>query len=302
MTGSEKSAALEDLMVAMDVVDTLRHRQQLVDRELDTDGRRKRLIEKLREIYESQGLEVTDAMLEEGVLALEEDRFQYTPPKRGISYWFALIYVRRDEWLRPFLLGLGLILIAWALYYTFAVQPIKQAQAALPAALATQFDRLLSSTEDQTAISQATLLNQTGKTALANREYDKTETVIDQLTALRTQIQTRYQIRIVQRPGELSGVWRVPDVNTQARNYYLIVEAIDGSGQTMTLPIVSEETGKTSLVNRWGVRVDADIFQRVANDKRDDGIIQNRVIGSKNTGELIPEYRIPTLDGNITDW
>jgi len=59
-------------MLAMDVVDTLRHRQQLVDRELDAEARRERLVEKLREIYASQGLNVTDEMLEEGVRALEE--------------------------------------------------------------------------------------------------------------------------------------------------------------------------------------------------------------------------------------
>ena len=73
---------LDDLMVAMDVVDTLRHRDELVKRELDTEGRRARLIKKLREIYTAQGINVTDHLLEEGVRSLEEDRFVYEPPRK----------------------------------------------------------------------------------------------------------------------------------------------------------------------------------------------------------------------------
>ena len=53
-------APLEDVMLAMDVVDTLRHRQGLVERELSAGDRRTRLIEQLRDTYHSQGIEVTD--------------------------------------------------------------------------------------------------------------------------------------------------------------------------------------------------------------------------------------------------
>jgi len=42
-TNGGDKAPLEDLMAAMDVVDTLRHDQSLAERELDGDGRRERL-------------------------------------------------------------------------------------------------------------------------------------------------------------------------------------------------------------------------------------------------------------------
>ena len=42
-------APLDDVMLAMDVVDTLRHRQDLVARELDVETRERQLVEKLRE-------------------------------------------------------------------------------------------------------------------------------------------------------------------------------------------------------------------------------------------------------------
>ena len=127
-----KSAPLEDLMVAMDVVDTLRHRQQLIDRELDSEGRRERLIAKLREIYRGQGIEVSDQVLADGVRALEEDRFRYSPPQKTFATHLAQIYVRRDKWIGPVLLLLLMLFGLWLAYYLIAVWPGKSARAALP--------------------------------------------------------------------------------------------------------------------------------------------------------------------------
>ncbi len=45
------SAPLDEVMLAMDVVDTLRHRQDLVARELEGVTREQQLIEKLRAVY-----------------------------------------------------------------------------------------------------------------------------------------------------------------------------------------------------------------------------------------------------------
>ena len=77
--------SLDDIMLSMDVVDTLRHRQHLIERELNSEERDQKLIERLREIYTSQGMEVTDEILAAGVAALKEDRFVYTPPKESLK-------------------------------------------------------------------------------------------------------------------------------------------------------------------------------------------------------------------------
>jgi hypothetical protein len=42
-------------MLAMDVVDTLRHRERLVERELNEEVREEQLIDRLRTLYKSQG-------------------------------------------------------------------------------------------------------------------------------------------------------------------------------------------------------------------------------------------------------
>ena len=51
---------LDDVMLAMDVVDTLRRRERMVARELDEHGRAEDLKQRLRRIYAQQGLDVPD--------------------------------------------------------------------------------------------------------------------------------------------------------------------------------------------------------------------------------------------------
>jgi hypothetical protein len=80
-----EKAPLNDVMLAMDVVDTLRHNQDLVARELNGEAREAQLIERLRALYHQQGIDVSDAILREGVAALGESRFIYEPPKPSLG-------------------------------------------------------------------------------------------------------------------------------------------------------------------------------------------------------------------------
>ena len=68
------------------------------------------------------------------------------------------------------------------------------------------------------------------------------------------------------------------------------------------MPIKSEEDGKTARVKEWGLRVDEATYNGVAADKRDDGIIQMDVVGSKQRGHLNPEYSVATTGAAITKW
>lgn len=88
----------------------------------------------------------------------------------------------------------------------------------------------------------------------------------------------------VSRAGESTGVWRRPPHGSQARNYYLIVEAITPQGEKLSLPIRNEETGTVETVSKFGVRVPQDTFETVARDKRDDGIVQKNRFGEKRRG------------------
>ena len=302
VTAGAHEAPLEDLMVAMDVVDTIRHRQLIVERELNADGRRERLIERLREIYTQQGIEVTDAALEAGVDALEQERFAYTPTPGGFSTLLAKFYVRRGRWLGPFLIVFALALFAWTTWY-FAVQlPRDRFEAELPARIEATHARAIEWSRSDAAEARANELLAAAQRSIRIGAFDAAEATHGELEALLAELELSYEIRIVSRPNELSGVWRVPDFNPEARNYYLIVEAVDAQGNILQRRVRNEEDGRYYEVRKWGVRVDEATFEAVAADKRDDGIIEDYVLGRKAAGKLEPEYRVPTTAAVITEW
>jgi uncharacterized protein (DUF2164 family) len=289
---------LDEVMLAMDVVDTLRRRERLVTRELDAEGRAQDLKERLRKIYHAQGIEVSDHILEEGVAALKEDRFVYRPPPEGLGVKLARIYVTRGRWGKWVLGGVGALLIALAVNYFVFVAP----DAALPDELSAAHAQVVEIAKSDDVREGAERLLNAGKVALGNRDQGAARAALRSLEDMRTGLEQEYSLRIVNRPGEQSGVWRVPDINTRARNYYIVVEAIDPTGRVLTVPITNEETGKTERVSKWGLRVDEQTFRQVARDKQDNGIIERDRFGYKSRGHLAPEYEMRTTGGAITQW
>jgi hypothetical protein len=301
---------LDDVMMSMDVVDTLRHDQRIAEREINDETRRAQLIARLREIYHGQGIEVPDSILEEGVQALEERRFVYEPPPPSLSVTLARLYVTRGHWgkaLGVFLLAAGILWFSWNAFYAW---PRAREEAAvrteLTQLLPEQLNKLHAAIAAETASTEvdarAQQLRDAGLAAAASGKAAPAREAVAGLTALHDELMLVYDIRIVSRPGELSGLWRIPRVNPRARNYYLIVEAINPAGRLLELPITNEETGRSEMVKKWAVRVSEAAFSTIQADKRDDGIIQRAVIGSKRRGELEPQWRLETLGATLTQW
>jgi hypothetical protein len=304
------SPKLDDLMLAMDVVDTLRHDQRLVERELSLGYSDEALIQRLREIYKSQGIEVPDRVLEEGVKALREKRFSYEPSKPGFARNLALLWINRA---RVGQIALGVftaVAIAAALYHLAVVRPREIAEAnarqeisdVLPKALESGNAEVSRVAKVDPARTYAAQLVSDGRAALARGDVAAARKANADLTALLNDLRLEFDLRIVNRPGEASGVWRKPMINPQGRNYYLIVEAIAPDGRALQRPILNEETGVTSVVQKWGIRMNNDVFQQVLADKRDDGIIQRNLVGKKKPGYLDVDYVTPVLGGTITKW
>ncbi len=305
-----KTEKLDDVLLAMDVVDTLRHREQLVLRELDSEGREKELIERLREIYHAQGIEVPDRILKDGVKALQEDRFTYTPPKPSLSVQLARIYVSRDRWRKP-VLGAAAFLALTTGVWHFGVEAPRQARAAavqvelsqtIPAELASLRESVQQLSEDDSADALAETWYQEGVAAAENDDRKTARAALQQLQVLKDDLSATYSVRVVQEPGEYSGLFRNPEAAPATRNYYLIVEAVDPVNRILEVPVLSEENNAVERVKRWGVRVSKDVFDIVAADKKDDQIIQKNIIGEKSRGKLSPDYSVPTLGGAIVEW
>lgn len=473
------SVPLDEVMLAMDVVDTLRHQRAQVAAELDEDKREAQLIARVHSIYESQGMDVPSDVIAEGVKALVEDRFKYDPPARSFAVRLAEIYVERGKWaFRMFVV----VLLAAAVWAVFAI-PAHFARermvdefrsqltslgqrAELLQRRAGSLDRQVASFEAPSASAFVTsnlgdakrrlteakteltrvrsqidpgpdpvaylaakeqldgelatrdtelgdvgtgLDEVTGKLELLRGLAElraKCETVLvrlqgipvpedersdlearraallvvvddgklaegrgelraldsvvlgivrarqerqnnnrellrltsrikgmkpdaatkaeldglaagakgaidadddvaassnlSRLSSLIALLSTNYELRIVTGRGQRSGVWR--NTPGRKRNYYIIVEAIDAGGRRLRLPIKNEENNRTDRVSSFGVRVPKNVYDQVGADKKDNGIIENRLFGVKGRGAREVEYRFPVSGGMITRW
>jgi hypothetical protein len=172
----------------------------------------------------------------------------------------------------------------------------------LPEKLKDQRDRALAESRQNDARRQTEKLYSDAMTALERGDVAAAQNGYALLQQLYDQLVQEYELRIVSQEGVRSGVWRVPQNNPNARNYYVIVEAVTPDGKRLTASITSEEDGKTHTVKQWGLRVKASVFEQIKRDKMDDGIINNNVFGQKKRGYLKPQYLIPTTGGAIAKW
>jgi len=164
-----------------------------------------------------------------------------------------------------------------------------------------RFQRLRETVDKTTKVAEARTaagqLVASGSAALAGGETELANQKLTELQNLAAHLNAAYTLRVVTK-GK-TGVWHVPRVNEQARNYYIVVEPVGADGQLLKVPVTSEEDGTTRLESRFGLRVDELTYQQIEQDKRDNGIIENAVFGTKSAGYLEPEYQIPTLGGKI---
>ena len=371
-----KPQTLDDIMIAMDVVDTLRHREDLVRRELNEEGREAELIARLRKIYHDQGIEVPDHVLADGVKALKESRFTYAPPPGGMRRSLFTLWAKRASYGKRTGIAALALFGSYFAYDRMIAAPARlvdeqariEISETLPKALRqAHADVVAVAPGDGIAKQKADALLADGERALRDGDRDRAASARRQLAALRDELRgaqaagqtlrqvhaevlavavdnaakqkanalladgerlaragdkvgaakaasdlqtlkadllREYTLTIVSRAGEPSLVRRRPPRSTgsDARNHYVIVEAMAPDGSKLSLPIRNEEDGITRNVTKFGMRIPQATYDAIARDKRDDGIVQRNRFGVKRRGVLEPEYLMPFDGGTITSW
>lgn len=300
----------------MDVVDTLRHEQRLVASALNAPAREAALIERVRAAYAAQGIEVSDAVISEGVQALKDRQFEYEPPAPGVRTRLYLAWVGRRRIGGSLLALTALIGTIWAGYWGFVERPKQQAAQAqlvaeqeLAAALVALPDDIANAAavarsvaETDAAVTAVEVAIQKARNALALNRINEARQALGELESLAQYIEKDLTVRIVSRRGEMTGVIRTPNNRNDVDNYYIVVEAVDQDGAAVSVQIESEEDGSRRSVSLWGLRVNQATFNRIRDDKLDDGIVQDAIAGSKPSGAVILDYSLPNLGGAIHTW
>ena len=293
---------LDDVMLAMDVVDTLRHRTRIVDMELNETAREEQLVARLKEIYGAQGIEVPDRILKDGVKALAEQRFVYKPPPDTFSVKLAKAYVSRKKWLPQTLTGVGLLAAIAVGFQLLVFGPMNAEWQTMPNTISAELAEGQALATDPVVDAQLASLAAEGQRAVANGDRDAARTQLKTMQAMNDQLAQAYDIRIVSRPDEDTGFWRQSERQPNVMNYYLVVEAVAPGGRVLKVPIENVETQKTDTVSMWAQRVEKPTFDRVAAEKAASGMVVNDILGRKVRGELEPQFDEPVPGGAITEW
>lgn len=374
---------IEDVLMAADAVDTIRHEIAIQETEILSDDRRLAIKARLRQYYASQGIEVPDEVIDRAVEDMDKNRYTHTPLEPGVSRYLANLWVDRrlifKRTIVAFVLMIFIGISANAINDVLFVQPREKALAELEIDLETRLpvileDRytkavaLATQMDDEVALTMVNKIRDAALKNILSREAEEARSNIkkleDQLSALRSRnatlamrdeyqeindtvasanmddgarrsveilmgdldhavktanqdsfrvlmqeiheqldrIATPLSLKIVDRDGIRAGVWRSQD-NGRTKVYYLIVEAVDENGLPVSFPIMNYETGKTETVDHWGIRVSEDEYTKVERDKRDNGVIDNDLVGLKPAGSLDFNWSIPQLKNQmITRW
>jgi hypothetical protein len=121
------------------------------------------------------------------------------------------------------------------------------------------------------------------------------EASVGRLRGTLDRLEREYRVEIV------GGVWRYKVDDPNARNYYLRVQAVDPTGAIVPVEVRDEESGLTSIVREWAERVPQEVYDRVGEDKQDNGIVDENDFATKRRGWLTLDRRHPDV-GQITRW
>ncbi|HGM5579600.1 TPA: DUF6384 family protein [Pseudomonas putida] len=146
--------------------------------------------------------------------------------------------------------------------------------------------------------------------AITHKRWDAINAPLDQLQRYLEFARHALTLELVDRPGSRSGVERCYEASgcsegsTRGKSWYLIVEALDGAGERVAVPINSVEDGERRWATQFGVRVSREEYLKVRQDKLDDGLIGQRRIGNKpaNTLSLRFNSRTPRNPDMILNW
>ncbi len=294
------TAGLQEQMGAMALIDEMRHRQMVVQDHLDLPRRREEVARRILEYYRSRNIAVDDAMVEQGVRAYFDKRLSYEAPPAGkLSDLFVRTYISRASWLKPVLTGIAALALLAGGGYAVQQAQERQVQARL-AAQASELEqigaRIRQAEQGFQAMQlppadtqQVQALVAAADNAVTGGDAAAARSALEQLEATLEFAKTPLSINVVDRPGAQTGVARRYGAGGGTA-WYLIAEAVDPTGRVVPVAVTSAESGEKQLVSQFGVRVSQDVFERTRADKAEDGVVNEKTLGTKPANALSVRY------------
>ena len=292
--------APHEVLRVMDAAQVIHERQAALQEHEAFD--REATIRDIQLMYEELGDLVDGRTIEKALDEYLSQRYAFNPGPPGIRRNLAMLYIKRG-WVATRVL-LPTAAVATLVWGGFAIvetrqQQVLEREAARFVTLETDVGRLhaavLAAAAEDLARERAADLNRRAESQIAARDVRGLAETTQRYRDLQALVSAEYSIVVT------GGVWRYRNNNRDTRNHYLVVQALDPTGQPVRVPVRNEENGTTRTVLEWGERVPQEVYDRVAADKQDNGIIDDEEFGFKRRGFITAERRYPDV-GQITEW
>jgi hypothetical protein len=313
-SGGDSQLSLKEMATIMDVASQLRREQAVVQQQLNLDQVKQALRQRLLDAATLSGGSVTAEQVDAAVAQYYDQLHTYREPGFGWSTAVAHMWIRR-RMLGAVVLGvLGVWLLYLALLYSGwlpgAIRDERLAKQQFER-IETQLAAIEKLSDQGDILERVRTARQAADGWLAQRSVWPLSELAAELESLAERLAAEYTVSIVAAPGEQSGIERLynDESGTRLSGCYVFVEARDPLGKLVTLPITNRETGKVERVTRWGEQVPQEVFERLLEDKRADGVLDETRFAVKKRGRAEMDMVLPdatgwpvSRQGQITRW
>ncbi|QDS96588.1 hypothetical protein FF011L_54000 [Roseimaritima multifibrata] len=296
-----ENLSLNEMLRVMDVAREMGRDRATAEKMFQQEGVRAQIREKLLRSARLSGDQVTEAEIDAAIDQYFAGLNVYQDPPLNFNKMLAYAWI----WSRYLTAAAGavaaMVAMIWFLFFSSVapLNPAVQSRKSLAEKVAQAeglSQQIKAIAEDPAALQRAASLQAQVLSADAGNQAVAV-TAIQQLKDLHQQLATEYDIRIV------SGGTAASMLHREARNdqtgryrtagYYVVVEAVSPEGTVLTLPIRNAETGRVDRVDRWAERVPKEVYDRLAEDKRSDGVLNETEFSQKQRGRMEPVIRLP---------
>ena len=310
-----ESLSLSEMMRIMDVATEMRTQRETIEKEFAVEETKRILREKLLQTTAITGERVTEAEVDAAIESYFSTLYVYQEPRGSLAVMVARFYVRRGHLAIMALLALTLAGTGW---FTMHLATTRFSQTArthrkvahLSTAITSNLARVRALARETSVTEELGKWEDEAKVASEQEDIQALDSIENQLNDLSSRLNEAYEVQIAADPQERSGFTRnFQDEQGRRPAYYLIVFARNDQGQPVRRTIVNAETQRASVVDRWAEQVPKDVYDRIAADKKADGILNEIQFSKKQRGYRDEEIQIPGADGKpltrlgqITEW
>lgn len=302
--------SLEEMTRIMDVAATLRKERALVDQQLNIEQIKAKLRERLLEAAKVSGDPVTAAEIDAAIASYYDQLHEFREPPAGFQTFLAHLWcLRRSvfKWLLG-LVGVGAAIIAFGAVRESQVNSradsLYRQTAAVEKSILQWDDAASLKGELHSKLAAA-------REAMEARDFATLERIKTELSTLQSEYASQYEVVIFSSPDERSATERIwtDESGSRTSGFFVLVTARDKEGELVEVPIHNRETDRTERVPQWGEQVPEAVFERLAADKKADGVLDEREFGVKRQGTRELEVTLKgedgqpiTRGGQITSW